>query len=98
MFTTDGVTRSTAAVTAREYESSNKSSEADPRKDSSRQAFGSGLADARLLDNGDETLPTSSRFMPHRCRSIYFGFTLGETRKKPGPKGGPGMRVGWLPG
>jgi hypothetical protein len=32
--------------------------------------------------------------MLDRCRSIYWGFTGHERRKKPGPKPGPGIR--WL--
>src|SRR6266851_3380377 len=82
MLTTDGATRRTAPVTAREYASSRESSPtvasgaiADSACGLSCHAPGSDIPDNCLAGcDPVKTLPDSSRFMLDRCRSIYFGF------------------------
>jgi hypothetical protein len=64
MFTTDGLTRSTALVTAREYASRSGASV-------------SGTVDDAAVpgESSEKVFPISSRYMVDRCCSILSGFT-----------------------
>src|SRR6266849_2992860 len=83
MLTTDGATRRTAPVIAREYASSRTSSPAAVSGAFADSAPGlpCHAPDSDISDNGvaaapAKTLLDSSRLMLDRCRSIYSGFKV----------------------
>src|SRR5260370_28552424 len=91
MFTTDGLTRSTAPVTAREEASRNEGSASapDPRREDSLLPLSDPAAWLRKTASQRtelETASLSSRLMLDRCRLIAFGFraarSISSLRKK----------------